>query len=711
MPTSAKRLATWCAWTVLAAAGSGCNVGQPPISYLGEDDYSDYKSQATEIDYPTVCTSPTEELAASFKPHTISDRTHTEIRDITLAETMHTALMNSEVILTAGTFLSTSNPLFFNSNQVTSVYDPAIQESGVLFGGRGVEAALADFDANFTSQLLFANNSAFTSGLGGDIQQDTGSLQSALTKAFANGSSIEVNNNVNYLNTNAPFTSGPHSYTGQLQALYRQPLLAGAGTSFTRVAGPITRSFGGITGVSQGVLIARINNDITLNDFEVSVRNLLLDVENAYWDLYYSYRQYDTAIVARNSALDAWRLADKQKGEVIIPADEAQARNAYYQARSAAQTAQSNIFTNETRLRRLLGLTMNDGTVLRPLDEPVTAEVVPDWTTCLSDAMSLRVELRRQKWNIKSLELQLGAAKSLTRARLDFIGGYQINGFGTNLFENGTTGGAPNGYYNSLADADQTGWQAGLQMNIPIGFRAQLAQVRNYELRVAKAYKVLAAQELEIGHELAVAFQELDRAYGTMRSNYLRFLAAEDDVRLREPRYKNGEELVDSILRAYERRAQAELIYYQSVVEYNKAIAMMELRRGTLLEYNNVSLSEGYWRPEAYQDAARHAKARGAAFQDDSLYDSPPAFASEVPVDQVQFAPPIVPESGIEAPAVPMGDEEPMAEPMPEAAPEVAPGPPEGGEAEAAPDTPLDLAPEAPLPGDVLQPEESSEEE
>jgi outer membrane protein TolC len=291
-------------------------------------------------------------------------------------------------------------------------------------------------------------------------------------------------------------------------------------------------------------------------------------------------------------------------------------------------------------------MAINDGTVIRPIDEPVTAAIVPDWTACLSDAMSHRVELRRQKWNIKSLELQLAAAKSLTKSRLDFISGYQINAFGNHLLDSSEgSNPPPDSYFHSLAEAETTGWNAGVQMAIPIGFRAQLAQVRNYELRVAKAHKVLAAQELEVGHELAIAMQELDRTYETMRSNYYRFIAAEDDVRLREPRYKNGEELIDTILRAYERRAQAEAEYYRSVVEYNKSLVNLQFRRGTILEYDNVHLMEGYWDPPAYADAERQAWARSFAVEDDAKFHSPPAFSSPFPVDEVRFATPIVPMS------------------------------------------------------------------
>ncbi len=662
MPLPSRNLARFCTWSFMAFAGVGCNYGQPKIDYFGEPHGDVYKASATEIEHPIIESSPNEDLLASQKPHTIRDRERNQVRDLSLVETMHIALQNSDVIRSAGTFLSLNNPLLANPDQtVQSVYNPAIQESGVLFGGRGVEAALADFDVYYNSVLNFGGNQQFNNAFGFQ-DTNTGQFTNTLSKNFATGAQINVFNNINYLRSNTPGSIFGSNYSGATGFTYRQPLLAGAGSQYTRTAGPIANSFGGISGVSQGVLVARINNDLAIADFEIASRNLLLDVENAYWDLYYAYRVFDTAIVLRNSSLDAWRLTKKRAGQVenVLPADEAQARNTYYASRSIAESAQSSIFTAETRLRRLLGLPVNDGTVIRPIDEPVTAEVVPDWDASLSEAMNKRVELRRQKWNIKSLELQLAAAESLTQPRLDAIGGYQVNAFGEGLFDSGS--GPNGGYFNSLGSSDQTGWQAGLQMNVPLGFRAANAQVRNFELRVARARKFLATAELEIGHELAVAFQEVDRAYQTMRSNYLRFIAAEEDVAGREPRFRLGEELIDILLRAYERRAQAEQTYYQSVTQYNQALATLQLRRGTLLEYNGVHLQEGPWVPEAYGDAQRQHRARSYAVPDDSLYHEPSAFASDHPTTEYRYnAPrpsePIEPQPQPEVP--------PMDDPMP----------------------------------------------
>ncbi|MBL8851770.1 MAG: TolC family protein [Planctomycetaceae bacterium] len=610
-------------------AAIGCAGRQPAIRYIGDGDNRYYRAQATEIDYPLVADNPPEALTASSPPRTIRDLERAEIRDLTLAEAQRIALENSEIIRRYGDFLSPGNSLFQNPNFVPSVYDPAIQESGVLFGGRGVEAALADFDASLTSAMVWGRDERIRNVAGAPTSvNETATYTSSLQKIFANGGVVSVNQDVNYLWSNTPGDLFDSTYTGSVGMTYQQPLLAGSGTQFTRTAGPIARSFGGITGVSQGVLISRINNDISLADFEESVHGLAFDVETAYWDLYLAYRNFDTATVLRNAAMDTWRLTSRQAGEVLIAADEAQARSALYNAEAATETAQSNLYQAETQLRRLLAMPVNDGTVLRPVDEPVSAELIPDWYASLTEALGRRVDLRRQKWNIKSLELQLDAADSLTQPRLDFIGGYQVNAFGDDLLD--YSGPAINSYGQTLAANNQTGWNLGLQMNWPIGLRSAHAQVRNYELRLAKAQQVLAAQELEVGHELAASFQELARAHATMRSTYQAYVAAEENVRGLLPRVLT-EDTVDVILRAYQRRAESELAFYRNVVDYNKSIAALQLRKGTILDYNSIAITEGPWNPDAYYEAGRHADARAHAFKAKFVETEPSEFAADAP--------------------------------------------------------------------------------
>jgi hypothetical protein len=69
---------------------------------------------------------------------------------------------------------------------------------------------------------------------------------------------------------------------------------------------------------------------------------------------------------------------------------------------------------------------------------------------------------------------------------------------------------------------------------------------------------------------------------------------------------------LDQLLQAHRRQSEAESGYYSSVIDYNLAIMTLHYRKGSLLEYNNVCLTEGPWPGKAYYDAKRRARERAA---------------------------------------------------------------------------------------------------
>jgi outer membrane protein TolC len=627
-----------------ACAIAGCWSDSGKIHYLGHADLNYYKSKATKIDYTPASQKVNEYAISTDVPRTVAEIRKDQIWDVTLAEVIQIALANNRIIRTAAaeTLDPAGNGIYANANGAPSVYDPAIQESGVLFGGRGVEAALADFDAQLSTSMvggrdeMIANVRNSGLGPGPTIISETGAFRSRLQKITAYGGVIGVDHNWDYLWQNSPGRLFPSAYTGVLSADYRQPLWAGSGTEYTRIAGPLNPNFGGITGVSQGVVIARINQDLSLADFEANVRNMLRDVEFAYWDLYLAYQTYDIQVRIRNLALQVWReektRTDAGTGDFSALA---QALDAYFERKSQVDTALSQIYSRELLLRRLCVLQVNDCRIMRPADEPTSAEFVPDWCASLAEGLTHRVELRRQKWNIKSLELQLIAAKSLTNPQFDFVSQYRVNAFGDRLFgendQDGVTDKGLRSGYERLTEGDETGWNLGFEFSMPIGFRSAHTQVRNIELRLAKARDVLSNQELEVSYELGRIFQDMTVNYETAQDNFNRRAAAIERVRILDETIEVGKglqaDLINRRLQAQTSLGLAEVGYFTSLVNYNKSLTDYYFRKGLLLEHNNVHLAEDRWKPEAYREAIRRAWARSHALPNPLLDTEPHEFA------------------------------------------------------------------------------------
>ena len=449
----------------------------------------------------------------------------------------------------------------------------------------------------------------------------------------------------NYNNSNQPFQLFHSNFTGNIQFNYTQPLLAGSGTDFARISGPLNTNIQGVSGLNQGVVISRINTDMTLIDFEIQVRNMVHDVEELYWDLYLAYQSYDNLVTARNTSLKIWQTVNAKAASGVKGggrAEEAQARDNYFEARARAEAAlggpagrggDQGLYGLELQLRRICGLPANDGRIIRPSDEPTVAPMVQNWDASLATALSRRQELRRQKWNIKSYELQLLAAKNLARPQLNLVSQYNINGFGHFLFGDNGPPGSPGAdlqnFNRVLYAANQTGWNVGLQFQVPLGVRNYLAMVRNTELRLAKARKVLDTQEVEVSHDLASTFQAIDYWWQNMQTNYNRREAAAENLVAVEADYDVDRKPLEFVLQSQNRLTIADNQFYRSVIEYNKSLSELQLRQGTLLEYDNIHLAEREWGPEAKSQAFRRALARAYAIDAsplDCVHHEPEAF-------------------------------------------------------------------------------------
>lgn len=621
----------------------GCRATQ--VTYFGDAELQHYRDKMLQVEYPNVDQSTPQEVAYSHRPRTIKEPNDDEIWELTLLQAVHTAVANNKMIRTR----TNSQQMLLNPSTTPSIYDPALGETGYLFGNRGVEAALADFDAQLTASTTWGNNATVQNSFSTFVNNnDTGAFTSGLSKQLATGGSFAVNHNWNYQSTNSPFVPLSTNYVGNLQAVYNQPLWAGAGVEFTRIAGPPRAGLGSITGVSQGVSIARINCDLDVADFEIAVTQMVKDVEDMYWELYLAYRQYDAEVANRESVHRSW-VEVKAKMDAGArggsAADEAQARENYFDAQARVETSLATIFLTENQFRKLIGLSVNDGKIIRPADDPMEAEFVVQWESSVLDALTRRPELRRQKWQIKSLELQYRAAENVANPQLNFVSSYQANGFGTNLINNSSAG-PYNSMYNSLGSGNLTGWTAGLQFSMPIGLRAARMQLHNIELQLVKAKAGLSAQEQDINHDLAEAVQRIDAAYKIAQTQLDRKIAAVKRVEATLALYEVGARdeqnqgvTLDLVLRAQASNAAAEIAYFNSLIAYNKAITEFHWRRGMLLEVDGIHLTEGEWDDQAKEDAMNRAWERSYGKPAEYLSTEPEEFGSTVPYPKTDLYP------------------------------------------------------------------------
>lgn len=632
---------------------AGCHPTQP--HYLRDRaHFAEYLQHAQQIEIPDLEIDPAPEATDALEPLTLDNQKY-EFLDLTLEECVSYALVNSKLIRTIpGTQRQNvdiaANILSTPSQQQSSVYDPAIaatttspQQIAVDQNGNrvlprgaaranqvgGVEDALSEFDAQFSAFFSYNNtdrarnvgeNNPFNPTL---FRGRDSTGQMALSKRMATGGVVSARSqsiySYNNIETSGPGRAVPSDYTQILEFQVQHPLLRGRGTSVNRIP----------------VVLARINEDLSLVDFEERVRNLVRDVEFAYWDLYQSYWNVENARIARDSAAKAYHIAYEKLQKGAAGTTEAQAKYTYHDfqaqldaalAGGAALGGDPGLFGREQTLRILMGWASSDGRLVRPSDKPAIGMAQFDFDGSINEMLSRSVDLRRQRWIIKQRELELLSAKNQMLANVDLSFIYRYVGVGSSLLDQGGNGPfppqprtvpSPSAWEELLGGDFQ---EAAVRLDFlpnPIGARRASNDVRNKQLTLARDHALLEEKEIAATHRISQVLRELNSNYIQMTEQLAALSAADRWVKLYQEKFNAGEsgaeQIMDLLLRAQQSRANAGRNYARALSEYNKSIVEVHMLKGSLLEYNNISLEEGLWPEKAYWDSSERTRERSAA--------------------------------------------------------------------------------------------------
>ncbi len=650
----------------MASLATGCTPNKP--IYLNDTgDLSTYIEQATSIEYPDVDVRSLDEVEQAYAPITVADPDFQNYEDLTLEQAVGYALQNGKVFRGFGTASLQGTRVSPGVDNLINgiagagtIYDVAIRETEPGFIGtpgqisspgsistntgldvnQGVEAALADFDAQFTSTLTYnksdepRNTVSTNPNLPLIFQQDQAQWTSELAKKTANGTQLFFRNVSSYTDNSNPlatdllapgFQALRSVYRTAFEAEVRQPLLRGRGAFINRMP----------------IVISRISTDQQIANLEAQLQNLVTNVEVRYWDLYLAYRSMDAAKTGRDAATETWRIVKDQydEGSNVNIQQLAQAAEQYHFFDAQVIDAYNSVLNAEGALRFLMGWASTDGRIVRPIDDPVMAPVEFDWFTTKCEALTYRPELRQERWEIKKRELALAHSKNGLLPELNVSGTYRWLGNGNDFGVSGSGDSFPqenSGALNNLYDGNFQELALTAEYRMPIGFRRELSNVRNAQLKLAREIARLEDAELEVIKELSEAFRALEANQAIMQSSYNRWKETTIEKDHFEQLEEEGVETLDVALDAQRRRSQAEIAFYTAVAEYNKVICLIHRRKGTTLPHSGIAFSEGAWPGKAYQDAHEYARRRGASTRLDYGWSRPNVISrgEDFPTDQ-----------------------------------------------------------------------------
>ena len=495
-----------------------------------------------------------------------------------------------------------------------------------------VERALSKFDARFINSItwnkvdqpVLSLQQSFANG-------DTAQLTSTLAKPLPTGGVAGITFTTNYQKLSTPpqnsqFVTLNTAYTPSVQFSFEQPLLQGFGVEINQLLGTHPgsqllqlRPSGGSG--SEGILITRIRLDQQRAQFDFQLNNVLLNVEAAYWTLLSSYYNLTAQEEGLKQSLDSYTFYRARSDRGLNREQVAlQALAQYYNFARSVITARGQVLESERQLRLLLNMRSDDGTRLVPVDDLIQAPYSPDIASAVTEAIANRPDLLIQRQELKAKQLNVLLQKNLRRPDLRFLSTYNVAGLGERLDGANTDTNPNRNALESLRSNQFNSYTLGLRLDMPLGFRDANALVRQAQVQLQQEAIKLEFSERKVAEQITrYARQvvqlhreaELNRAARKTQEKYV-----ELDKQVRDAGAFSKEEassFVLNLIQSQTQLAQSTAQEFASLANYNISLAGLEFAKGTIQQYNRVTVAEGALPAAVGKKAADHFAAREAA--------------------------------------------------------------------------------------------------
>lgn len=452
-----------------------------------------------------------------------------------------------------------------NNYQIRNdAYAPAISTAQVV-------QAEAAFDPVFFGAANRNNTDRPTPSALLASETDTTSYNVGIRKLLATGAQVSVTEAMSRIdNPGFQFQTINPSWTHNFIAEIRQPLLRNFGMDFNR---------------SQ-INIQKLQRKINEEQFRTTVTQVLSDTESAYWQLVAARRNVViSAEILAQAQLTFEQVearADFDAYQVLLKQSEANLRGQEFQYIDV----KNNVRNAEDQLLNLLNdkeLPLSADAEIIPVDELLVTEILHDRFDAVETALERRPEIIQAREAVDIARVNLGIAKNQALPTLDMIYRATISGLGANsdsAFDQMTT--------NNFIDHF-----IGVEFAWSFGERAERAGIRVAAFQQSQAVLQYRLALDNIITDCRVALRNLSVNFEQMGPSKQALMAAYENLRsLQERQERKSPAELDAVFNAQARLADSRRALLQSAVEYNTGLVNVERAKGTLLEYNNVSMSE-----------------------------------------------------------------------------------------------------------------------
>ena len=364
------------------------------------------------------------------------------------------------------------------------------------------------------------------------------------------------------------------SYTSNYALQLRQPMLRGFGLDFNR---------------SQ-INVARNNHKISMERFSRQVQEILLEVERRYWELVQARREVPVQAELLAQSEQTLEVVEARLHLDTIPAATAQTRARVARLEGDFVVIKARLRDAEDRLKSILNdpeLNLADDVEIVPTDDPSAGPIgagPTDVLAAVQSALEYRTELREARLAVANTGIGVGVAKNQALPQLDVS--FQVNYSGL--------GADADAAWDQLHGSDFIDYVVMVEVEWPIGNRGPRAALRRARLEQSQSLMAVKRVTEEVIVDVDLTAREVQTSYDQIEPSVTQALASADQIWVLNLRQERMDQTtLNTSFAAEENLAVARRSLLRALVGYNVAIVNLERAKGTLLEYNNVVLSDG----------------------------------------------------------------------------------------------------------------------
>ena len=350
---------------------------------------------------------------------------------------------------------------------------------------------------------------------------------------------------------------------------------------------PLLKNFGPGANLA-GIRVARGERDMSAEDFQKRVMDVVAEAQSTYWNLLATIENLRVSEESLKLAQDL--LAENRiRLEVGTMArlEVVQAETGVAQREEEVIVARSLIKNVEDNLKRILNLpkdTEEWKTRIRPTDVPEFVERHIDLLAQLETAFEKRPDYKRSLMQIENDAIDEQFARNQLLPTVDVNGQYQFL----------AVGGEFHSAFDDIERGSSPSWQLGLTAEYPIRNRTAKGEYRKAQLEKRQSEKESENLRLSIIVEVNKAVRDIRTSMKRIEVTAKAVALAEESLKAERKKLEVGVSTSHDVLEFEEEAVNAQRREILAKLDYAKALINLAGATGTVLEENNIVIEESY---------------------------------------------------------------------------------------------------------------------